>query len=289
MAEQNLTKRERRNIRREEKLQARAEQAKKRKTKRVITWLVAIIVIVIAGYGVSQFGGHSSNNTDGSKIADVDEVVAGDWVKGNPEAQVTLVEYSDFQCPACASFFPMIKRLEEEFGQDLRIVYRHFPLAQIHPFAELAGRAAEAAGKQGKFWEMHDLLFENQTTWSRGSARDMFTSFAEQLELNVDQFQQDMDSKEAKDEVRNNYSSGLRAGVNSTPSFFLNGQKLSNPRSFAEFAALIQATIDEVKPLEFESLPNNEIEETENNKENVIHIGEPEEEPGEESMRENHE
>jgi len=252
---QQLTKRERRHIHREEKLKMRAEFAKKRKVKRLVTWLVAIIVLVGAGYGVSQLAGESSNSQGGSKIAKVDEVVSSDWVKGNKQALVTLVEYSDFQCPACGSYFSLVERINKDFGQNIRFVYRHFPLSQVHHFAELAARASEAAGKQGKFWEMYNLLFINQSDWSQGQARDKFIGFAKQLQLNEDQFKKDIDSKKVKDKVKNNYASGLRAGVNSTPSFFLNGQKISNPRNYNAFAALIQTAINEAKPLEVDNIP----------------------------------
>ncbi|MEK7508222.1 MAG: thioredoxin domain-containing protein, partial [Patescibacteria group bacterium] len=91
---------------------------------------------------------------------------ANAWMKGNPSALVTLVEYSDFQCPACGSYYPIVKRIMAEFGDRINLTYRHFPLRRIHESADLAARASEAAGNQGKFWEMHDMLFENQARWT---------------------------------------------------------------------------------------------------------------------------
>lgn len=94
-------------------------------------------------------------------------VTADDWVKGKKDSQVILVEYSDFQCPACAAYFPMIERVMDEYKDRVAFVYRHFPLTGIHPYAETMARASEAAGKQGKFWEMYQLIFKNQSVWSR--------------------------------------------------------------------------------------------------------------------------
>lgn len=90
-----------------------------------------------------------------------------DWIQGNKDSKIVLIEYSDFQCPACASYFPITKKLTEEFSDKIVFVYRHYPLVNIHPYAEPMARAAEAAGKQGKFWEMYELIFANQATWSR--------------------------------------------------------------------------------------------------------------------------
>lgn len=94
-------------------------------------------------------------------------ITADDWVKGKKDSKVVLVEYSDFQCPACAAYFPMVEQVMDEYKDKVAFVYRHFPLISIHPYAEPMARASEAAGKQGKFWEMYQLIFKNQTAWSR--------------------------------------------------------------------------------------------------------------------------
>ena len=112
--------------------------------------------------------------------------------------------------------------------------------------AEAAARAAEAAGKQGKFWEMHDLLFDLQDEWSQEkNAKDKFLEYAQSLDLDLDQFEADIDSKEVKDKVTQDYQSGLRLGVNSTPTFFLNGLKLQNPETYEEFKNLIESSIEQ--------------------------------------------
>lgn len=232
-------KSEKRSQRREEKLQAREAQKRKRKNQRLMTWGLALIILVAAGYGIFKFSASSENQ--GGTIAATDAISEQDHVKGSRDARVTIVEYSDFQCPACAQYYPIVKALADEFDQQIAIVYRHFPLITIHPFADLAARSTEAAAAQGKFWEMHDMLFENQTEWTSSSPRDTIRGYAESLGLDVVQFEADLESDAVKDKVRGDLLSGQRARVNATPTFFVNGEKLeTNPRSYNEFAELIR-------------------------------------------------
>jgi protein-disulfide isomerase len=140
----------------------------------------------------------------------------------------------------------MVNQLAEELGQDIKIAFRHYPLSQLHKNAELAARAAEAAAKQDKFWEMHDLLFKLQDEWAEErNVEDKFTEYAQSLELDLEQFTTDLDSKQVKDKVTSDYQSGLKLGVNSTPTFFLNGQRLQNPQTYDEFKNLIQSSIEQ--------------------------------------------
>lgn len=168
-----------------------------------------------------------------------------DWVRGAENPKITLVEYSDFQCPACGSYYPILEQLRGEFQNELRLVYRHYPIREIHANAEPAAFAAEAAGKQGKFWEMHDMLFDFQSVWSEDrNAKDRFKEYAQTLELDVEQFENDLTSSEVSDTVLSDYQSGLRLGVNSTPSFFLNGTRIQNPSNFEAFKSLIQSALE---------------------------------------------
>lgn len=158
-----------------------------------------------------------------------------------PEAQVSLIEYSDFQCPACQAYYPVIKQLVTEFGDSLSFVYRHFPLRSTHFNAQIAAQAAEAAEEQGKFGEMHDLLFENQNEWAKiPDAKDLLEKYAQKIGLNLEQFRKDLESDKVKQEVEKDYQSGLLLGVKVTPTFFLNSKKLQNPRSLEEFRSIIQ-------------------------------------------------
>ncbi|TSC90129.1 MAG: protein-disulfide isomerase [Microgenomates group bacterium Gr01-1014_5] len=204
--------------------------------------LFAILIIVGALiWGLGQFLNNSSTETSTSSV---NTISVSDQIKGNREAKVVLVEYSDFQCPACAAYYSVLKQVAADFKSDVAFVYRHFPLRQIHQNSELAARAAEAAGKQGKFWEMHDLLFENQKEWSsEKKAEEFFKRYAESLSLNTVQFETDINSSEIRVKVNNDYQSGVGFRVNATPTFFLNGEKLQNPRTYDEFKSLLQKAI----------------------------------------------
>lgn len=242
--QQNLTNKELYDLNRQEKETVNRQQYRKRSAKRAVFWVMIVVVIGGAIFGVIKLGGTSPS---GQSAVLIDAVSPLDWSKGNQEASVVFVEYSDFQCPACRSYYPLLKKLNEEFGGKMKFVYRHFPLSKIHKNAELAARAAEAAGKQGKFWEMHDMIFENQSVWSGksgGDTRDAFASYAKSLNLDMERFDKDLDSKEIKDKVENDYQSGVRAQVNATPTFFLNGVKLENPKNFDELRSRIEQAVN---------------------------------------------
>ena len=172
-------------------------------------------------------------------------ITGQEWYKGNPEAQITLIEYSDFQCPACATYYPMLQRLVEEMGDQIKFIYRHFPLSSIHPQADLAAQASEAAGVQGYFWEMHDLLFEKQSEWSgQKNAKDIFIGYARELGLDIELFSADIDSRAVKKIVSDDKISGNQAFVSGTPTLFLNGEKINNPRSYDQLRQLIQNELE---------------------------------------------
>lgn len=219
------------------------------KLKSFIPWLIGVVVIVGGIYGLVRLG----STPPGTSTLPLDAVTADDWLRGNRTAGVVLIEYSDLQCPACKSYEPLLSQLTGEYGDRIAFVYRHFPLRTTHPYAEAAARAAEAAGKQGKFWEMHDLMFEHQETWSRGNYQQLFEGYAESLGLNLNQYRSDLSADAVVARVENHYQSGLANRVNSTPTFFLNGTKIANPRSYDElkskvedaFKSPVQSTSDE--------------------------------------------
>lgn len=143
-------------------------------------------------------------------------------IRGNPNAGTVLVEYADFECPYCAMAYPYVKRLSLQHGKEMADVFRPFPLPQIHPHSMHAAQAAEAAGKQGKFWEMHDLLFENRQRLDDKSLLE----YAERLKLNIPQFEKDFASRATIEAIEHSYERGIREGVQGTPTFFLNGEQL---------------------------------------------------------------
>ena len=147
-------------------------------------------------------------------------VSAIDHMLGPAHAPVTVVEYGDFECPNCKQAAPAVKHLLGQFADRVRLVYRHFPLEEVHPHALLAAQAAEAAGGQGKFWQMHDLLFENQRHLKLRQLR----GHAERLELDMTRFNTEMDDEIHLQRVREHVEGGNRSGVRATPTFFINGQ-----------------------------------------------------------------
>jgi protein-disulfide isomerase len=143
-----------------------------------------------------------------------------DHVIGPHQAAVTLIEYGDFECPNCKQAAPVVKLMLEHFAGRIRFVYRHFPLEQVHPHALLAAEAAEGAGGQGQFWQMHDLLFVNQPHLKR----KQLLTYAEQLELDMTRYTAELDDHVHLQRVREHLSSGQASGVRATPTFFLNGK-----------------------------------------------------------------
>ena len=145
-----------------------------------------------------------------------------DHWQGNPEkAKVILTEYGDYQCPSCGEAYPIVKKLHRHFGENLLFVFRNFPLTEIHENALNAALAAEAAAKQDKFWEMHGLLYENQDQLTT----NFLENYAEKLHLDIEKFAKDFESPELREKIENEIESGLRSGVNGTPSFYINNEK----------------------------------------------------------------
>lgn len=212
---------------------------------KVIVGIVLLSLTILLG--ISFFVGKGNNKpveTDNSTNKELLLVRPDDRIKGNTEAKVTLIEYLDFECEACGAYYPLVKQLSEEFNTDLRVVARYFPLPG-HKNGLPAALAVEAAGRQGKFWEMHDLLFEKQREWGEKQTTDskIFEQYAEQIGLDLSTFRQDVNSQSVKDRVQRDVDSGIKLGNTGTPSFYLNNEKIQNPRSYEDFKTLIQAEI----------------------------------------------
>jgi protein-disulfide isomerase len=157
----------------------------------------------------------------------------GAHIRGNPAANVTVEEFADFQCPPCAAISPTLAKLEHEFESQMRVLFRNFPL-QMHNHAAEAARAAEAAGLQGKFWQMHDLLYRNQNTWSKeADVRLTFINYAQEVGLDLGGFERDLESPEVRGRVSSDQARGTSLGVNRTPTLYINGQPLA-PSSLNE-------------------------------------------------------
>lgn len=150
-------------------------------------------------------------------------VSKNDHIQGNPNAGLVIVEYGDYQCPYCGAAYPVLKELMKEFGNGIGFVFRNFPLSEMHPYAKPAAMAAEAANRQGKFWEMHDAIYEHQQNLSESFLMEV----AEKLHLDMEQFKADLQSRELAEKIDSDFESGVISGVNGTPSFFVNGKKFN--------------------------------------------------------------
>lgn len=158
---------------------------------------------------------------------------------GKTSAQITLVEYGDFECSNCGHAYPLIKKLMREFSDTLLFVFRNFPIQESHPHAMIAAQAAEAAGLQDKFWEMHDLLYEHQDDLDENN----LIYFAETLNLDMNKFENDLDSQNILSKVESDFESGVRSGVNGTPTFFINDKRLdSYDQSYKSLADAVRST-----------------------------------------------
>lgn len=197
--------------------------------------IIGIITVVLFGGAIWYSSIAAERNNEGVEVKQ--------HISGNPEAAVTLVEYSDLQCPACASFEPVLKEVMAQYGEDLRFEYKHFPLP-IHRFATQAAVAAEAAGQQGQFTAYKDKLFENQQTWaSSQNPTPFFLQYADELGLDMDTFRRHMNSSLLRDKVRADAAEAREREVSATPTFFLNGERMQI-ETFQDFIEQIAFAID---------------------------------------------
>jgi protein-disulfide isomerase len=206
-----------------------------------VAWIIFTVIIVALVGGLVAYSRISTPSTDVGSINSNSVLAAneqngqiGDQVYGNKDSTVIFVEYGDFQCPSCAAVSPQIKKALDAYKDRVAFVYRNFPLTTIHPNARLAAAAAEAAGLQGKYWEMHDLLYEEQAAWRDVTGDDrtnVFVNFASQLELDTGKFTSDLGSSEINRKISFDQALGKKVGVSATPSFFLNGTALTSEDS----------------------------------------------------------
>jgi protein-disulfide isomerase len=166
-------------------------------------------------------------------------VTSSDHIQGPEDAPITLVEYGDYECPHCGRAYPIVKLLQKHFGKQLRFVFRNFPLNEIHPNAESAAESAEFSGAQGRFWEMHDGIFENQ----ENIGPELFLELAKALELSATDLQTALETREYAPRVKEDFLGGARSGVNGTPTFYINGQRHEGPFGFEDLVEGIKTRL----------------------------------------------
>lgn len=208
-------------------------------------WII-IAVVIAAFAGIFFLMGSDEGDDTSSSSSEILVVRDTDFKRGLEGASVNIIEYADFQCPSCAAISPVTDQMFLEFGDQVEFVFRHFPLTSIHQNAMASHRAAEAAGNQGMFWEMHDLLFERQQSWaSSTNAVSIFEGYAQELGLDIEIYKADASSEETSRAINQSVSEGLDVGVGGTPAFFLNGETMPIPQTVDEYRALIQEALDE--------------------------------------------
>ena len=166
-------------------------------------------------------------------------VNSNDHIYGNLHAPLELVEYGDYECPFCGQAYPIVKNIQEKLGTDLKFIFRNFPLRKIHPHAYPAAVATEAAALQGKFWEMHDIIFENQKTLEP----ENILSFANNIGLDVNRFEMDIANEDLYLKAKRDFESGMKSGVNRTPTFFVNGRKFNGDWSKGQLLRYLECEL----------------------------------------------
>lgn len=212
---------------------------------------VAILAVIIIGlFGIFFFTKDSAKAPSTDNTSNNSNSQGSNNTIGENKKKVVLLEYGDYQCPACGSYHPLVKQVIDKYKTDISFQFKNFPLQQIHPNARAAARAAEAAAMQNKFWEMHDLLYEQQDTWKDSTAvNSIFEAYAQQLGLDVAKYKTDFASEAVNDIINADVAAGTQAGVNSTPTFFLQGKKLDSPPQDLEgFSKIIDEAIKEANP-----------------------------------------
>ncbi len=243
MEEERLTKAQLKEQRKSERAQYEQQMNNAQKAssfKKLGIWLGGLVVVLLAVWGLYALVTAPGPDQQ-SLSATLPALTSNEVAEGPKNAKATLVEYADFQCPACRAYYPLVKQLNQDFSGKLRYVYRFFPLTAIHQNAMVSAEAGYAAEQQGKFFEMEDILFTKQPDWETNTdAQSIFVGYAKQLGMDTTQFSADMNSQAAKDFIQKEEDGGTNAGVNATPTFFINGKEIQNPNSYDDFKKMIQ-------------------------------------------------
>lgn len=238
---QQLTKRQKRELKRQEYEQERMKSSRRRRGAAFVWWGLGILVLVAIIWAIVAA-------SDPVAVAFDD---SDDPFQGSETASVVVREFSDFQCPACRSAEPLVAAINEEFGDKIKFVYKDYPLTGIHDRAYVAAIAAQCAMPENRFWAFHDRLFQNQSSWSTMSepdAKAVFAGYAGELGMNVDNFNSCLDSSETRAKVDQDMAEGNRNGVNATPTFFINDTRVQNVGlSLDSMKQMITAALEEAE------------------------------------------
>ena len=204
---------------------------------------IVTLAIIVGGVFFLNKPSKVSDSTQ-PKVSDEKLLVGDESHKiATDGAKVTIVEFGDYQCPACGAAHPVVKQILNDYQGQITFVFRNFPLP-MHNNAKISAEAAEAAATQGKFWEMHGKLYETQNTWAESSKPlDLFVNYAQELGLDADKFKEDVDGNKYSDRINKDKSDGNALGVNSTPTFFINGEKLVGASNYNTLKSKIDSQL----------------------------------------------
>ena len=221
-------------------------------TKIIIGIVVATVVILVVGAillgnGSTSASTSSASQSDAPKVNNSQLLTKESYQTTPKGAVVTMVEFSDFECPGCGRIAPIVSQLLKEYKGKINVVYHNFPLP-MHTDGKIAAQAAIAAGNQGKFWQMHDILFANQDAWSENNkAQSIFIGYAKQLKLNINKFNQDITSSSVINRMNSDVADGNALGVDSTPTFYINQHKYLGDYSLSAFEGVINSYLNPAK------------------------------------------
>lgn len=241
--EQKLSKKDLKQLKKLQEL----EQANLARKQSMVKW-ISIGVASILFLSLFSFLFISAKKSSQTPNSQVLSFSPSGWVRGSASASATLTEFSDLQCPACRAADPSVEKALQEFNGRVKLVYKHFPLPS-HKYGLLAARAAEAAGKQDKFWQMHDLLFEKQTEWgsllepNSTDPTPKFEGYAASLGLDVAKFKVDMNDKSLEAKIKAEQEEGVKAGVNATPTFYVNGKIIQYDGTYNSLKKTIEQSL----------------------------------------------
>lgn len=244
---QKLTKKELKEQKKLEKQQWEQDIIKRQRMRQYTIWGALAAVLIVSAAAIFYLMNRPTSQQ--AVMSDVinsslPQVTETDYVSGPDSSTVTIIEYGDFQCPACGHYYSIVKQLKNEYKDTVRFVYRNFPLQIVHKNAQLAAQASYASAKQDKFWEMHDILFEKQAEWGESDdAENYILTYATQIGLDLPTFKVDASSSEAASFVNAQSDGGKKAGVQGTPTFFMNGKQLTNPATYDEFKKLVDTEL----------------------------------------------
>ena len=217
--------------------------------RRILLWGSLVVAMVIIGTIMIQIADREepvqvpeTESTETPEVREIFEIRENDWIRGNPDADLIIVKYSDFQCPACRFYASFDNQISSEYADEVLFVRRYFPLRSFQ-FSRLAAKYAEAAGRQGKFWEMHDLLYINQHVWSGGGAETIFQNFADSLDLDSEQLQTDLLDPAIQERIESDYQDGRTLGIRGVPTIYVRGEQVSLPNSLDAYRSLIESKL----------------------------------------------